>query len=101
MEILILAIYTRTISHSSIFLSSILFFNSENKNMARKIKETSKGANSSRMGNGGRTPAMEDASSPIRETDERNDELQVIDDDDASRNEGSDTRPTNLAASPG
>ncbi|KAL6557980.1 hypothetical protein OROMI_018330 [Orobanche minor] len=69
--------------------------------MERKVKKMSKGANSSRKWNGGRTPFLEYASSPIRETDERNDDLQVSDDDDASRNEGSSTRPTMLAASPG
>ncbi|KAL6525949.1 hypothetical protein OROHE_015473 [Orobanche hederae] len=54
-----------------------------------------------RKRNGGRTPVVEYASTPIRETDERNDDLQVSDDDDDSRNEGSSTRPTTLAASPG
>ncbi|KAL6580358.1 hypothetical protein OROMI_008382 [Orobanche minor] len=70
-------------------------------NMARKVRKMSKGANSSRKRNGGRTPVVEYASSPIRETDDRDDDLQVSDDDDASRNEGNSTRPTRLSASPG
>ncbi|KAL6565085.1 hypothetical protein OROMI_016535 [Orobanche minor] len=65
--------------------------------MARKVRNMSKGVNSSRK----RNPVVEYASSPIRETDERNDDLKVSDDGDASRNEGSITRPTRLAASPG
>ncbi|KAL6532604.1 hypothetical protein OROHE_014026 [Orobanche hederae] len=101
METLILAIYTHTVSQSSIIVISILFFNSKNQIMARKVKKTSKGGNSSRQRNGGRTPVVEDASSPIREMDEQNYELQVSDDDDASRNEDNSTRPTSLAASPG
>ncbi|KAL6505414.1 hypothetical protein OROHE_022793 [Orobanche hederae] len=69
--------------------------------MARKVRKMSKGANSSRKRNGGRTPIVEYVSSPIRETNDRNNDLQVSDADDASRNEGSTTRPTRLAASPG
>ncbi|KAL6550478.1 hypothetical protein OROMI_020966 [Orobanche minor] len=101
MEALILAIDTHPISQFSIFLSSLLFFNSKNKCMARKVKKTSTVANSSRKQNGGRSPIVEDASSPICETDEQNHDLQVRDDDDASRNEGSGTHPNSFAPSQG
>ncbi|KAL6571315.1 hypothetical protein OROHE_002958 [Orobanche hederae] len=72
-----------------LFLAILVAVGSVGSNMARKVKKMSKGANSSRKRNGGRAPVVKYASSPIRETDERNDDLQVSDNDDA-RSEGSD-----------
>ncbi|KAL6584213.1 hypothetical protein OROMI_003502 [Orobanche minor] len=90
MKALILAIYTHTIRLLQLFSNSTNKMD-ETVSMARKVRKMSKGANSSRKRNGGRTPIVEYVSSPIRETDDRNNDLQVSDDDDASRNEGSST----------
>ncbi|KAL6522342.1 hypothetical protein OROHE_016895 [Orobanche hederae] len=97
METPILAIYTHTVSVYFIYPRPHLYtiFQLYEQVMARKVKKMSKGANSSRKRNGGRTPVVEYVSSPIHETYERNDDFQVSD-DDASRNEASVLVPLDL-----